>query len=635
MTTPGRGAGAGRHRALIALLLALSAVSVAAAADFSSHPIELIVPFAPGGASDVAARVLAAALSKSLSQPVIVVNRPGAGGAVGAASVAHARADGYTLLIGGQQLAVSEHVEAVTGHSPAVTRDQFVGIARLTADAPVLAVGAGASWKTVGDLIQDARRRPGVITYASAGEYGAAHLPMEMLLEAAGVHMTHVPYRGLAPAITDVLGGRVQVIAAPRVAVVPHVRSGALRLLATWSRTRLEAMPAVPTLHELGFPVEYAIWSGLFAPKGTPQSVLATLGRAVRQAAGHADFKGRAAELFTPAYQDADEFNAWWDRDARAQAAIVRWIAKREVPPPGVFVTTASPSPPVASAQPSIAVTPRQPPIAVTPPQPSIAAPPPQPSLAVTPPPAANAPSSASAQAVFGHYHAIVIGNQAYRSLPRLRTPKADAQAVAEVLQRSYAFQQVRLLLDATRADTIRALDEARRALGDDDNLVIYYAGHGYLDRDADRGYWLPVDAESDSRANWLSNADITDTLRAVRARHVVVAADSCYSGTLSRNIGIQPLSPVDAAMLARKRARTVLTSGGLEPVSDVGGGDHSVFARAFLQALTDNDGVADLTHLFAEIRRQVLLNSEQTPQYSDIRQAGHDGGDFIFVRAK
>jgi len=246
----------------------------------------------------------------------------------------------------------------------------------------------------------------------------------------------------------------------------------------------------------------------------------------------------------------------------------------------------------------------------------------------------AVAASSTSAQVPgLGSYHALVIGNQAYRSLRPLQTPVADATAVADMLRRDYGFARVRLLTNATRADMVRALDDLRRRLGPGDNLLIYYAGHGWLDREADRGYWLPVDAEPDSRTNWLSNADLTDTLRALKAKHVVIVADSCYSGTLTRSIGVTPLAPPDILRLAQKRARTALVSGGLEPVADVGGGRHSVFARAFLDALHGNQGATDLTSLFGVIRRQVLLGATQTPEYADIRQAGHDGGDFVFVR--
>ena len=231
--------------------------------------------------------------------------------------------------------------------------------------------------------------------------------------------------------------------------------------------------------------------------------------------------------------------------------------------------------------------------------------------------------TSAAQSPSLGAYHALVIGNQAYRHIKPLTTPVADATAVADLLRRDYRFASVRLLANATRAEMVRALDDARKKLGENDNLLVYYAGHGWLDREADRGYWLPVDAERDSRANWLSNADITDTLRALRAKHVLVVADSCYSGTLTRNIGVQPLARPDILRLAQKKARTVLTSGGLEPVADVGGGAHSVFAKAFLDALRGNQGAVDLASLFGGIRRQVLLQADQTPEYADVRQAG------------
>jgi len=232
-----------------------------------------------------------------------------------------------------------------------------------------------------------------------------------------------------------------------------------------------------------------------------------------------------------------------------------------------------------------------------------------------------------------GAYHALVIGNQAYRHLTPLKTPAADARAVADVLRTDYRFAGVRLLVDATRAQMVEALTDMRRRLGERDNLLIYYAGHGYLDREADRGYCLAVDAQRDSPTNWVSNADITDALRAMRAKHVLIVADSCYSGTLTRDLAVRAPEASDLAKLAQRRARSVLTSGGLEPVTDVGGGGHSVFARAFLTALRANTTATDGTSLFTGLRKQVMLSAEQTPQYGDIRLAGHDGGDFIFAR--
>ena len=234
----------------------------------------------------------------------------------------------------------------------------------------------------------------------------------------------------------------------------------------------------------------------------------------------------------------------------------------------------------------------------------------------------------------FGAYHALIIGIDNYSALPKLRTGTSDARAVAKLLEDGYGFR-VRLLLDATRGAILTAMGTLRQELARGDNLLIYYAGHGWLDREADEGYWLAADATRHSQINWVSNATITSALKAIRAKHILVVADSCYSGKLTRAVHIRPRTKGYLARIARKRARVVLSSGGLEPVADSGGGGHSVFAAAFLQVLKENKGVLDGTALFTHIRRPVMVNSDQTPEYADIRKAGHAGGDFLFVRKK
>jgi uncharacterized caspase-like protein len=231
-----------------------------------------------------------------------------------------------------------------------------------------------------------------------------------------------------------------------------------------------------------------------------------------------------------------------------------------------------------------------------------------------------------------------VIGNNAYTDLSPLKTAVNDATAVAELLQTMYGFT-ITLLTNTTRDEIITALDQLRATLTEQDNLLIYYAGHGMLDTNEERGYWLPVNAKQDSRIQWISNTTITDALKAMAAKHILVVADSCYSGTLVRGIDVvRPPSGGERdtylARIAQKRSRTVLTSGGLEPVSDSGGGkEHSVFAKAFLTALQENRDVLDGQQLFNLVRRPVILNASQTPEYTDIRYAGHEGGDFLFVR--
>ena len=233
----------------------------------------------------------------------------------------------------------------------------------------------------------------------------------------------------------------------------------------------------------------------------------------------------------------------------------------------------------------------------------------------------------------FGNYQALVIGNDSYRNgLPNLRTATADARAVAELLKSAYGFKVI-LLLDATREQIIGTLAKLRKALTSNDNLLIYYAGHGSYDQAADQGYWLPVDAMPDDPSNWVSNTDLTNVLRAMDARHVMLVVDSCYSGTLTRdaNVGIKDSGYI--VRLVEKRARTVMSSGGIEPVTDSGGSGHSVFASAFIAALQQNTGVIDAQAFFAKVREPVVLAAQQTPQYSNLRFAGHEGGDFVFVR--
>ena len=234
----------------------------------------------------------------------------------------------------------------------------------------------------------------------------------------------------------------------------------------------------------------------------------------------------------------------------------------------------------------------------------------------------------------FGKYHAIVIGNNNYQYIPKLNTAVNDAVAVDKILKEKYGFK-TKLILNGTRRDILIEFDKYRSVLESNENLLIYYAGHGYFDEEAERGYWLPVEARRETKADWISNADISDSLKALRAKHVLIVADSCYSGTLTRGIKIAKRQFDYFQRMAKKKSRTVLTSGGIEPVMDSGGGNHSVFCKAFIDILDENEKILDGTLLFSKIRRPVITNAPQTPQYSDIRFAGHDGGDFLFVKTK
>ena len=235
----------------------------------------------------------------------------------------------------------------------------------------------------------------------------------------------------------------------------------------------------------------------------------------------------------------------------------------------------------------------------------------------------------------FGRYHALVIGINEYSHLRKLETAVNDASAIHDVLRRDYGFQSS-LLLNPTRNQLVRALDKLRAELTENDNLVIYYAGHGILDRESAEGFWLPANAEADSQVEWVPVSTVTRTLRASSAKHVLVIADSCYSGTLTRaapaalQTGAERHGELER--LSRKRARKALTSGGLEPVYDGGGDGHSVFTRALLEVLRQNREIIDGYQLYAKLRPGVIKNSKQTPAYATVRFAGDEGGDFLLV---
>jgi tripartite-type tricarboxylate transporter receptor subunit TctC len=315
------------------MILTALLVGVAAAADpFPTRPITIVNPFPPGGQADLTGRPLAAALEKVLKQPVVVTNKAGAAGAVGMQSVAVAKPDGYTIVITVPAISTIPEVDKLFGRTPTIAREQFEPLARINADPCVIVVNAERPWKTLKELLDDARKRPGEITYSSSGIYGASHVPMEMMLGAAGgVKMRHLPTTGGGPATTAVLGGHADLWCSTTGPAAPHVKSGKFRALAVTSAIRHPHFDA-PTLKELGYDVEYYLWIGLFAPKATPAPVVKALREAVRQAVEDPAFKTALEKIQSPlAYQDADEFRAWWDADAARLAEAVKRIGRIEV----------------------------------------------------------------------------------------------------------------------------------------------------------------------------------------------------------------------------------------------------------------------------------------------------------------
>jgi tripartite-type tricarboxylate transporter receptor subunit TctC len=314
---------------ICAALLAGGGAVAHAQESFPTRAITMIVPFPPGGVADTTGRPTAAALEKVLKHPVAVTNRPGAGGAVGNAAVANAKPDGYTILMALSSISVIPAADLLFDRKPAYSLDQFAPIALISADPTILVVHPSLPAKSLKELVALARSKPGQLSYSSSGVYGALHMPMEMFLHAANLKMRHVPTTGGGPAITAVLGGHVDLTAGGPAAIVPHVKAGKLRPLASWGPKRHEAFPDVPTFRELGYDIEYLIWAGMFAPRATPEPVIKVLRDATRRAVQDPDFRSAMSKVGSPVYYlDAPDFAKFWQADAKRLADVVKVVGK-------------------------------------------------------------------------------------------------------------------------------------------------------------------------------------------------------------------------------------------------------------------------------------------------------------------
>lgn len=310
---------------------ALVACAAAAQSTYPAKPVTMVVAFPPGGAADIIARVTQPYLQDVLKQPVIILNKAGAGGSLGTASVATAAPDGYTVLMALTSIATNPEADRINGRKPAFELNQLQPIAQISADPFVLMVRADSSYKTIQNLVEDARKRPGSLTYGSSGNYGTSHVATESLASAAGIKLLHVPYGGGAPTLTALLGGQVDFVPfAPGVAI-PHVKSGKLRPLATFGPTRLAALPDVPTLKEAGYDSQYLIITGVFVPASTPPQIASTLRNAFRAVAANPEFRAKMETAGAPAaYLDAPEFSAAFDAEAKRLNVVLKRIGKLE-----------------------------------------------------------------------------------------------------------------------------------------------------------------------------------------------------------------------------------------------------------------------------------------------------------------
>nr|WP_293468654.1 tripartite tricarboxylate transporter substrate binding protein [Polaromonas sp.] len=297
--------------------------------DYPSRPVTMVVPFPPGGVADTVGRPVAEAMSRFLKQPVVVENKGGAGGGIGMGQVAKAKPDGYTVVMALSSFVVLPEADKLLKRTPMYQLDQLKPIARFTADPTVLVVRAESPWKTYAEFIAYVKSNPAKVSFGSSGNYGTMHVPMEQLKVATSSYMLHVPYTGAGPAVFALLAGQVDALSTGPASVLQQIKSGKLRALAHWGEGRLAVMPDVPSFKELGVPVVYSQWAGMFAPAATPAAVVEKL----RQAAKFAAQDPRAVQALTAAgtsfqFQDAPDFERFVQTDARAMSSLVKRIGK-------------------------------------------------------------------------------------------------------------------------------------------------------------------------------------------------------------------------------------------------------------------------------------------------------------------
>ena len=309
---------------------ALAAPPALAQEGYPAHAITVISPFPPGGVSDTITRPLDAALEKVFKQPVVLENKVGAAGAVGAQFAAAAKPDGYTLLSHIVSISGFAAVDKLFGRTPKFTNDNFIPIARIIADPIVMIANVDTPYKTLKDLVADAKANPNKVIYSSSGLYGASHIPTALFAKSAGnLQMRHLPTNGGGPAVTAVLGGNVNFFMSPTSIALSHIRSGKVRALAVSSAQRVKVLPDVPTFKELGYDLEYYFWVGIFAPKGVPAPIIVTLRDGFNKAAHSKEFLDTLANLGQElAYMDQPEFAKFWEADAKRQEDAINSIGR-------------------------------------------------------------------------------------------------------------------------------------------------------------------------------------------------------------------------------------------------------------------------------------------------------------------
>ncbi|WP_088156316.1 tripartite tricarboxylate transporter substrate binding protein [Achromobacter xylosoxidans] len=317
-------------RAAAAALLWLGAAN-ALAAGYPERPVTMVVPFPPGGVADTIARPLAQAMGDKLGQAVVIENKGGAGGAIGIGQAGRAKPDGYTLLMSLSSISILPAADRLLERKPAYQLDQFVPIARITADPTVLVVRADAPYKTLQEFVDAAKKQSGKFSYGSSGIYGTMHVPMEMLQNAAGIKMMHVPFTGAGPAVQALVGGQVDALATGPSSVMQLIQAGRVKALAHWGDGKLDSLPDVPSFKSQGYDISFVQWSGVFALAGTPPAVVEKLRQAVKEIANNPEVQARIAGTGSPVqYLDAPAFDEYWKKDSASLEVAVNRIGKVE-----------------------------------------------------------------------------------------------------------------------------------------------------------------------------------------------------------------------------------------------------------------------------------------------------------------
>jgi len=306
-------------------LFALAAIGYGctALAQYPDHPLTMVVPYSAGGAADVQARLVSAKLGTLLGQQVVVENKPGASGTIGAAYVARASPDGYTVLYDATAHAVNPAMYKSLSYD---TKKDFIPVSLVSLTPNLLVVPASSPAQTIQDLTQAARAKPGHVNYGSPGLGTAQYLAAELYAHGFGLKLTHVPYKGGAPALSDLMGGQIDMMFSNTAASGPLVRSGKLRALAISSRTRASGFPDVPTVAESGIAgYEMYEWNGIFLPAGTPPAVVSRLEKAVHEAVNDPVTKQKLADLGAePVGSSSRDFGEFVDREMKRSAEVLK-----------------------------------------------------------------------------------------------------------------------------------------------------------------------------------------------------------------------------------------------------------------------------------------------------------------------